>query len=475
MSRRHRPRLEELEPRQLLNGSQPTAMEQLFLERLNDARADPAAYGASIGLDLSGVAPSQPLAFSTLLVQAAQQHSQDMNARNYFSHYTPEGLGPGQRITNAGFTWTGYGESIAGGTAFPDNGAALAGLIIDSGVYDLGHRRHLLAMDALYANQNQVGIGIVQGGTGVLANYYTIDTAAGLDTRPFLTGVVFNDLNGNSKYDLGEGLAGVTITVAGVGSFTDFDSGGYATQLNPGTYTVTASGGGLTSPITRTVTVGTTNYRLNFSTQDNSYIQKLYQGVLGRPASAAEVNAWVQVLQGPGGPGAVAVGVEHSAEAFTRRVRGWYQTYLGRSAVGGEEQGWVRLLLGGFTEEQVLAGILGSAEYCNRARAFSPAASADQSLVQALFQQLLGRPAGAAEVNAFVRTVLPGMGPGGVAWVILESPEYRGDMVRTEYRTLLHRSTAPGPVEVNGWVYSGLDLGSIRCGFEASPEYLLHG
>src|SRR5437588_3642806 len=97
--------LEQLETRQLLSGFQPTAVEQLFLEELNDARANPAAYGASIGLDLSGVAPSQPLAFDPSLIAAALGHSQDMSVRNYFAHNTPEGIDPGQRMTAAGFPW----------------------------------------------------------------------------------------------------------------------------------------------------------------------------------------------------------------------------------------------------------------------------------------------------------------------------------------------------------------------------------
>src|SRR5438552_619923 len=87
--------VEHLETREVLSGFQPTAAEQLFLEQLNDARANPAAYGQSIGLDLSGVAPSQPLAFNPQLVQAALLHAQDMAARGYFDHYTPEGLDPG--------------------------------------------------------------------------------------------------------------------------------------------------------------------------------------------------------------------------------------------------------------------------------------------------------------------------------------------------------------------------------------------
>jgi hypothetical protein len=258
--------VEELEPRCLLTGFDPTVAEQVFLERLNDARANPTAYGNSIGVNLSYAAPAAPLAFNTLLIQAARGHSQDMTDRNYFSHNTPEGLTPGDRMAAVGFPWIAWGESIAGGYATPEQ--ALAGLIIDAGVPDLGHRNQLLAIDSVYWDQRQVGIGVVQGGTGSYVNYYTIDTAATADSRSFLTGVVFNDANGNGLYQAGEGLAGVTITVAGVGSTTTFATGGYSFQLSPGTYTVTAAGGGLSRPITKTVTIGAANARVNFTPQD---------------------------------------------------------------------------------------------------------------------------------------------------------------------------------------------------------------
>ncbi len=262
LRRRSRLWLEELEPRRLLAGYQPTAVEQLFLERLNDARANPTAYGAAIGLDLSGVTPSQPLAFDTRLIQSAHDHSQDMNDHAYFSHTGSDGLDPGQRITNAGFAWTSYGESIAAGYTTPED--ALKGLIIDNGVPSLGHRKQLLAIDAIFQPQNQVGVGIVQNGSGPYQNYYTIDTASSTDTRPILTGVAFNDSNSNGKYDVGEGLAGITVSVAGVGSVTTFGSGAYSLPLSPGTYTVTASGTGL-GTVTQVVTMGTSNYRLNFT------------------------------------------------------------------------------------------------------------------------------------------------------------------------------------------------------------------
>src|SRR5581483_9272087 len=112
IAHRIRLQLEQLETRQLLSGFNPSVAEQVFLEQLNDARANPAAYGASIGIDLSAVAPSQPLAFNPLLIQAALGHSQDMNSQGYFAHVTPQGDDPGQRISATGFAWSGWGESI---------------------------------------------------------------------------------------------------------------------------------------------------------------------------------------------------------------------------------------------------------------------------------------------------------------------------------------------------------------------------
>jgi uncharacterized protein YkwD len=283
--RRVRITVEALEPRNLLSGYQPTAQEQLFLEELNAARANPAAYGASIGVDLSGVTPSQPVAFNTQLIQAARDHSQDMNNQGYFDHNTPQGLNPGQRITNVGFTWTAWGESIAAG--YTSTSQALQGLITDAGVSDLGHRRQLLAIDAEFLTQNQVGIGIVLGGSGPYSNYFTIDSAAGTNTQPFITGVVFNDANGNGQYDVGEGLGGVTVTVSGVGSTTTFDSGGYGLQVAPGTYTVIASGPGLSNPVSEVVTVGSSNVQMNFSPQQG---QGVVASASSPPAGASGLN-----------------------------------------------------------------------------------------------------------------------------------------------------------------------------------------
>lgn len=263
-ARTYQASLEALESRQLLSGVEPTAVEQLYLEQLNDARANPPAYGQSIGLDLSNVAAAQPLAFDTRLIDAARQHSQDMAARHYFDHNTPEGITPFQRIQAAGFLFSAAAEAISSGESTTDQ--SLSDFIIDKGVPDLGHRVNLLALDSTTQSLRQTGIGISpttsgQPGPGA---YYTIDSAISGDMRPFLLGVVIRDDNNNHKYDIGEGLGGVTITVSGGGTTQTFGSGGYSIQLNPGTYNVTASGGSLSSPVTQTVTLSTANVRLNF-------------------------------------------------------------------------------------------------------------------------------------------------------------------------------------------------------------------
>jgi hypothetical protein len=271
----------------MLSGFSPTDIEQLYLEELDDARFNPAAYGTSLGLDLTSVAPAQPLAMNTLLVESARLHSQDMIAQNYFSHTTLQGLGPGQRIAATGLLATGYAESIEyntnpalASTGFPasyaawDTGFSLADLIVDQGVPNLGHRVMLLDIGGALHAERQLGIGIASQDTTSGDFVYrqtdtTIDMASTSNAHPIVTGVVFNDTTGTGEYQPGGGLSGVTIKVAGVGTTTTLAAGGYSLQLPPGVYTVTASGGGLPAPIARTIVVGNSNVRLNFDESPN--------------------------------------------------------------------------------------------------------------------------------------------------------------------------------------------------------------
>jgi hypothetical protein len=461
-------RLEELEARRMLAGYQPTAVEQLLLEELNDIRANPAAFGAAIGVDLSNVAPAQPLAFSPLLIQAARQHAQDTSDRGYVGQNTPDGLTPGQRIANAGFSWSAWGESSAAGLAYPTPAAALQALIADVGVSNLADRNQLLAIDALFQNQNQVGIGIVQGGSGPLTNYYTIDTASSSDSRAFLTGVVSNDTNGNGQYDPGEGLQGVTITVAGAGMTTSFDSGGYALPLSPGTYTVTASGGGLATLLVQTVTVGTSNVRLNFvapgsEPSDTAWIKLLYHDLLKRVPGASEVNAWNAALQNGATHTDVVNSFLHGDEYANRLVTEWYESYLHRAPDPGGLDSFRGLLQTGQSETYIRALLLTSPEY------YATHGGTATGFVQGLYQELLGRsPVGSEDAP----WIADASNPSTLVHGILASAEFWTDEVNAFYAAFLRRTAdVGGQSHFYNLLASGQDERDVLPQFFASTEY----
>jgi uncharacterized protein YkwD len=56
---------------------------------------------------------ANPLAWNPNLAKAAKQHAGDMTRKGYFSHNSPGGGSPGDRITAAGYAWRTYGENIA--------------------------------------------------------------------------------------------------------------------------------------------------------------------------------------------------------------------------------------------------------------------------------------------------------------------------------------------------------------------------
>lgn len=93
----------------------------------------------------------QPLVMDSKLRKLARSHSDDMLKRGYFSHYTPEGLSPFDRMNAADIEYTYAGENLA---LAPSTELAMQGLM-DSP----GHRKNILSPDF-----NKVGIGAVDGG-----------------------------------------------------------------------------------------------------------------------------------------------------------------------------------------------------------------------------------------------------------------------------------------------------------------------
>jgi serralysin len=306
---------------------EPTAAEQYMLELINQVRANPAAAGqqfvalaqsdpviaaATSTEDLNqflqvidGYGPEPPLAFNTGLIEAALDHDNAMLAANGQFHSPPGYLNNPQVATDAngqaffptGATGWATGENIFAYSAnLPASSSDAAyvnyfndAFFLDWGNPDFGHLKNLLAPGPAEATPgsapfSQIGIGLLTGATPTTQPdpNNPIPTNLGLNVGPdiitqefgwnggnaFLTGVVYVDNAPTHLYLPGEGLGSVTIQAVGQngqGTFQTqtWDSGGYSLALPPGTYSVEASGGGLSAVQTTTITIGKDNVPWN--------------------------------------------------------------------------------------------------------------------------------------------------------------------------------------------------------------------
>ncbi|MCL5675518.1 MAG: CvpA family protein [Patescibacteria group bacterium] len=93
----------------------------------------------------------KPLVLDAKLQNLARAHDKDMFNRGYFSHYTPEGLSPFDRMKNAGISFEAAGENLAYAPGVD---------IADTGLMNSpGHRANILNPEF-----GKVGIGVINGG-----------------------------------------------------------------------------------------------------------------------------------------------------------------------------------------------------------------------------------------------------------------------------------------------------------------------
>ena len=91
------------------------------------------------------------LVADTALTRVARMHSQDMFARGYFAHISPDGTTPAERVRAAGIQYLITGENLALGPTLQ---------ICHTGLMNSpGHRANIL-----HKSYGRVGIGILDGG-----------------------------------------------------------------------------------------------------------------------------------------------------------------------------------------------------------------------------------------------------------------------------------------------------------------------
>ena len=246
----------------------PIAEEQLYIELINRARADPAGEGvrlatttdpdvlaayAYFGVDLAmmqsefnAIPAEPPLAPNASLQTCSRSHSAWMLANATQSHNeTNPSNDPFSRMTAAGFAYTSAGENIYASATSVWYGHA--GFEVDWGAGGTGGMQNPRGHRANIHSQyfRELGVGVVFGTNGSTGpQLVTQDFGTSTSNPTLATGVAYYDLNGNGQYDIGEGIAGLTVNVGGSGVTY---------------YCTTAIGGGWVVPVpataaTRTVT-----------------------------------------------------------------------------------------------------------------------------------------------------------------------------------------------------------------------------
>ena len=276
---------------------EPTEYEQYMLELINRARANPTAevsrldleeatqpgyWGVATGFNsydgfsgpssvnegppyLGGaaytipVAPKQPLAFNSDMIDTSQAYVLRMQAANSIGHEIG-GTDVYERLTAQGYTtdlpWNSGQNNWYPGS---ENNAYVAtsdsfdttfyagdirkesidlmhhGLFTDDYSSTRGHRMTMLASD-----WQEAGVGIDYGKNGSFSSAYSNCTfGVQAERGPFITGVAFNDLDGDQFFtpEAGEPIAGITVTVYKTGTTeavaktTSFGSGGYTVEV----------------------------------------------------------------------------------------------------------------------------------------------------------------------------------------------------------------------------------------------------
>ena len=193
-----------------------------------------------------------------------------------------------------------------------------------------------------------------------------------------------------------------------------------------------------------------------------SFVQAMYNELLGRTGSLAELNGWVTILAAQG-QAAVANDILRSTESLGRVVDQLYIRFLGRQSDAGGRAFWIGLLQNGTPLETVEAGFLTSPEYLHHI---------NTDYVQSLYINILGRTGSPNELASWYARI-QAIGLVGIANGFLTSQEYRADSVSADIAAFLHRPAAA--TELGNFIAMHTDLLGLETAVLSTPEYFTNG
>jgi hypothetical protein len=191
----------------------------------------------------------------------------------------------------------------------------------------------------------------------------------------------------------------------------------------------------------------------------------LYAYILGRPSDASGLAFWESRAAGGESMTAIATEFYNSTEYETDTVKSYYQTYLNRAGESSGVSFWVSKLQSGMSEQAVAESFLSSTEYIGDH-------SGNDSFVNSLYMNVLGRNAIASELSAWDAVLSGGVSKSDVVTDVVQSTESYLRSIDGYYTIFLARTgDTPG---INSWLSAaqkGDSQVSIASRFLGSVEY----
>jgi uncharacterized protein (TIGR03118 family) len=231
----------------------------------------------------------------------------------------------------------------------------------------------------------------------------------------------------------------------------------------PGTYNIQLllrDEGGSSATATATADVQPTANQL--------YVAAAYQDVVARPVDTPALISRAQQLDAGQDRSVLADFLDHSAEYFGNIIiTPAYERYLGRAPDSGGLVFWIDQMQNhALTDERLGSGFIGSPEF------YAHAGGTDKSWIDAMYEDLLGRPADAAGESYWLAQLSSGANRADVAYGFAASRERESQRITDDYMHYLGRQ--PDDQGINFWVdqfAAGMTNENVITGFVASDEY----
>lgn len=199
------------------------------------------------------------------------------------------------------------------------------------------------------------------------------------------------------------------------------------------------------------------------------FVNQVYRDLLGRDADPQSLLLWTNQLYNGLSNAAFVNAVVSSPEFHVQEVQTIYQRYLGRAADPASANAFALFLIRGGTLEQVTALVLGSQEY------YQKHGGTSNGFVDGMYHDLLGRSVDPVALAAIDNELAAGATRTTVAEQMLVTTEYRQDVVQAYFQQYLGR---PADATALGTGTTGLNAGvrdeQLAAAIVASDEYFNH-